>query len=393
MKAKVGVIRTDPHTVLEDIHRLLDLAGIDDHLDQSASTLLKINISWHFWYPACSTTPWQLDGVVSSLRARGYRGLIPAQNRTVVVDPRSGARRNHLTSVLDKHNLTFVYLYDPSIEWINYRPKHPMRVLDKVYGGRIDIPKMFIGKNALHLPTLKTHVFTTITGAMKNAFGGLLNDNRHWTHGVIHDTLVDLLQIQKEIHPGIFCLTDGTIAGNGAGPRIMEPHVKNYLLASGDSVAIDAIAAKMMGFDPMKIRFLNLAHEQGLGFARPEDIEIVGEDIRNVDFGFKSTDTIFSRGQKAIYWGPLKPFEHLLLRTPIVPWSYLASRAFHDFFWYNVFGKTVVKKFLRTGWGRLFTEYGKPATARSTCQEPTKSLSHMDYARGTNSKNTVMREA
>ena len=37
---------------------------------------------------------------------------------------------------------------------------------------------------------------------MKNAFGGLLNFQRHWTHSVIHETLVDLLSIQKEIHPG-----------------------------------------------------------------------------------------------------------------------------------------------------------------------------------------------
>ena len=69
-------------------------------------------------------------------------------------------------------------------------------------------------------------------------------------------------------------------------------------------------------------------------------------------------DTLASRGQKAIYWGKFKPFEHLLLRTPIVPWSYLASRIFHDFFWYQVFGKTIVKKFLRTGWGKLFQKYG-----------------------------------
>ena len=32
---------------------------------------------------------------------------------------------------------------------------------------------------------------------MKNAFGGLLNERRHWTHPVIHETLVDLLLIQK----------------------------------------------------------------------------------------------------------------------------------------------------------------------------------------------------
>ena len=75
-----------------------------------------------------------------------------------------------------------------------------------------------IGSNIVHLPTVKTHVYTTMTGAMKNAFGGLLRENRHWAHTDIHATLVDLLAIQKEIHPGLFAVTDGTICGDGAGP-------------------------------------------------------------------------------------------------------------------------------------------------------------------------------
>ena len=87
---------------------------------------------------------------------------------------------------------------------------------------------------------------------MKNAFGGLLNEHRHWTHPVIHETLVDLLMIQKKIHRGVFAVMDGTFAGDGPGPRCMVPHVKNVLLASADQVAIDAVAAKLMGFDPMK---------------------------------------------------------------------------------------------------------------------------------------------
>ena len=50
-----------------------------------------------------------------------------------------------------------------------------MLVLDRVFEKQgIQIPKLLIGKNVIHLPTVKTHVFTGTTGAMKNAFGGLL---------------------------------------------------------------------------------------------------------------------------------------------------------------------------------------------------------------------------
>ncbi len=251
--SKVAVLKTSPETVVSDYAKLMKLADFETHLPKDKDTILKINISWHHYFPACSTTPWQLDGVTQALKDAGYDNLIPAQNRTVVVDPKLGAKSNHLESVIAKHGLEFLYLYEPGVKWIKYEPKSEMLVLDKVFPDGIMIPDALMGKNAVHLPTVKTHVFTTMTGAMKNAFGGLLRENRHWTHSVIHETLVDLLAIQKEIHPGIFAVTDGTIAGDGPGPRAMMPHVKNYILASADQVAIDAIAAKMMGFDPMDL--------------------------------------------------------------------------------------------------------------------------------------------
>ena len=153
---------------------------------------------------------------------------------------------------------------------------------------------------------------------MKNAFGGLLNRRRHWTHSVIHETLVDLLTIQKEIHPGLFAVMDGTFAGDGPGPRAMRWHTPGLLLASADQVAIDAVASKLMGFDPMSLAFIRLAHERGLGCGDPRGIEVVGEG-GEARLGFRSTGNTFaSRGQKLIYWGPLKPLERLLLRSPIV---------------------------------------------------------------------------
>ena len=63
-RAKVAVLRTSPRTVFEDYHRVMNLGGVQEALPKSADTALKINISWHFFYPGCSTTPWQLDGVI-----------------------------------------------------------------------------------------------------------------------------------------------------------------------------------------------------------------------------------------------------------------------------------------------------------------------------------------
>jgi hypothetical protein len=59
-----------------------------------------------------------------------------------------------------------------------------------------------------------------------------------------------------------------------------------------------------------------------------------------------------------IYHGLLKPFEKVLLRTPIVPWSYLASRTYYDGIWYPLVGKKRVQQMMGTKWGRLFQEMG-----------------------------------
>ena len=368
-RAKVAVLKTRPETVIEDYARLMRLAEFETFLPKGVPTILKVNISWQKYYPACSTVPWQLEGVARTLVESGYKDLIAGHNGTVVVDSHRGERNNRQRPVQDRYGMKTLHVTDPGTEWMRYEPKSKMLVLDKVYPKGIFIPRLFPGKNVVHLPTVKTHVFTTITGAMKNAFGGLLNYQRHWTHSVIHQTLVDLLSIQKEIHPGLFAVMDGTIAGDGPGPRAMRVYVKNFILASGDPVAIDAISAKMQGFDPLKLDFIRLAHEHGLGVGDPREIEVVGEDISEVDFRFQEGDTLASRGQKMIYHGFLKPFEHILLRSPIVPWSYFASNVYYNLLWYPLVGRRRTNAMLKTEWGKLFLSYPMDSS-RATREAP-----------------------
>ncbi|NLN69653.1 MAG: DUF362 domain-containing protein [Chloroflexi bacterium] len=371
-KGKVAVLKTAPKTVLDDIEKLMTLARVDKALPKGIQTGLKINISWQTWYPACSTTPWQLEGVIRTLRGLGYEDLVGVHNDTVVVDTRDGEFNNKHKFVTDLYQVPCLYLYEDQFEWIEFVPSQPLLVLDKVYPEGIMIPKALIGMNIIQLPTVKTHVFTTITGAMKNAFGGLLHRHRHWTHSVIHETLVDLLTIQQEIHPGIFAVMDGTFAGDGPGPRAMRWHEKDILLASADQVAIDAVSARLQGFDPLSIPFIRLAHEKGLGVGNPRDIEILGYDIeQEPPWNFVQEDTFASKGQKLIYHGPLKPLEKLLLQSPLVPWSYFASNFYHNVYWYPFVGRPRVKAALETKWGQHFKTYGDGQVVMPGLEEKT----------------------
>ena len=66
----VAVVKTRPETVIADYARVMTLAGFQSALPKTNPTLLKINISWHFWYPACSSPPWQVAGVIDLAKER-----------------------------------------------------------------------------------------------------------------------------------------------------------------------------------------------------------------------------------------------------------------------------------------------------------------------------------
>lgn len=358
-KPKVAILRTTPESVVEDYERLLEMAEWKRFLAEGKTTILKDNISWHLMFPGANTTPWQLEGTIKTLQgARGYEDVVAVENTTVVTDPSKGDKNNKFDRVYGKYGVEVKYNFKPEdMTWITYQPKAEMLALPEIYPEGIRLPDFFFGKNIVHLPTVKTHIYTTTTGAMKNAFGGLLNTKRHYTHSVIHETLVDLLAIQKEIHTGMFATADGTTCGNGPGPRTMFPAIKNVILASGDCVALDAVASRMMGFDPMSIDYIRIAHERGLGVGRIEEIDIVGADIKDFDFGFKVGDNAASVVGDLLWFGPLKRLQRLMFHTPLVYAFVAGSFVYHDFVWYPTEGKRRVNKWKRTPWGQLFESY------------------------------------
>ena len=358
--SKVAVIRTKAETVLQDVKKVMQLAGVSEALDAGATTILKNNLSWHLMYPSANTTPWQLEGTILGLHEAGFEDLVCVENETVVTSAKVGEVLNKQRPVCECYGVPIKYNFKKSdMKWQRYVPAAKMNVLDDIYPDGIYIPDFFCGKNVVHLPTIKCHIYTNFTGSMKNAFGGLLDNKRHYCHSRIHEALVDLLAIQKEIHPGIFTVTDGTTAGNGAGPRTMVPVAKNILLASADCVAIDAVCAKIMGFDPMDHGFIRLAHEQGLGTGRISEIEIVGDvDVSKENWAFETGDNAASCVGKLFWFGPMRWLEELMFHTPVVYIFILASAIFHDKIWYPLRGRRAVNMWLKESpWGRLFANY------------------------------------
>jgi len=359
MASVVSVVFTRPETVLEDYQRVMELAKWKDHLTGERELLLKLNLSWTKYFPSCSSQPWQVEGVLKTLLSGGYtpETVIPVENKTVVTNPIKGAKNNLWMPVLDQYKCRFQPLTD--VEWTVYKFKSDLLKLNHIFPEGIEIPAIYPGRDILHLPTVKTHGHSITTGAIKNAFGGLLKEVRHYAHKYIHEVMVDLLLMQRELHPNVFAVMDGTVAGDGAGPRTMFPKVQNVILASADSVAIDAVAAKLMGFNPMEIPYLRMATEMGLGEGRVENIEIAGDGIDGVNFGFSTKKSLVIWGDQMLRLGPLRFLERILLHSPLVVWAPFASNVYHDYFWYPTVGAKRIREFSGTVWGKLFSDYAK----------------------------------
>ena len=163
MSSKVAVVFTRPETVLEDYRRVMELASWQDHLRPDRELLLKLNLSWTKYFPSCSSQPWQVEGVIKTLKDGGFPAskLIPIENKTVVTNPVKGARNNAWQPVLDRYGLKFQPLTD--VEWKVYRFKSPLLKLNHIFPEGIEIPSIYPGRDILHMPTVKTHGHSVTT--------------------------------------------------------------------------------------------------------------------------------------------------------------------------------------------------------------------------------------
>ncbi|MBD3332911.1 DUF362 domain-containing protein, partial [candidate division GN15 bacterium] len=118
MASKVAILRTDSSRVIEDYRRLLEMVDYQSIIDKEQDALIKLNLSWTKYFPACSSQPWQVEGLVKTMTEDGYSPdkLLPVENKTVVTNPHKGARNNCWMPVLKKYGLSFTAL--PEVEWI-----------------------------------------------------------------------------------------------------------------------------------------------------------------------------------------------------------------------------------------------------------------------------------
>jgi hypothetical protein len=138
----------------------------------------------------------------------------------------------------------------------------------------------------------------------------------------------------------------------------MIPVEKNVILASSDQVAVDAVAAKLMGFDPLSIKYIRLAHDRGLGVGDPQDIEILGDDISGENWGFKVGSNFHGFLAWLAWYGPTKSLQKFIMHTPIVNIPIFMSELNHDIVAWPTKYRGIYEDWrVNTSWGHLFDRY------------------------------------
>jgi uncharacterized protein (DUF362 family)/NAD-dependent dihydropyrimidine dehydrogenase PreA subunit len=279
-RAKVSIVKVGDYNSKEiqtGLKRSLSLlGGLENIIKPRSKVFVKIN---HLSPPSFPD-----DAIVThpSFTAEVLRLLLELNLEiTVGDDIQSKGKDGFLLSgyrkVCNDLGIRLVNLKERGFREVNCKGQ----ILEKV----LISPLLHEADYILNLPKLKTHSLTAFTGAVKNMFGiipyGLrLDYHRLYKRSdVFSQMLVDIFSCA----PPHLTIMDGIVAMEGEGPSGGSPKRVGLILASQDSVAVDAVASKIVGLDPLNIFTTHSANERGLGTGEMERIEIAGEDISRVE--------------------------------------------------------------------------------------------------------------
>lgn len=301
---KVAIVACDSYDIellTEKVRQSLDLiGGLDKFIKPGMKVLLKPNlISAKDPERAITTHPELVAVVAREVRKIGAEPFVG--------DSPGGAKRQiervwentGMKAMARRENLELVNFEATGVVEMNCNGK-------KYHLAKAAIDADFI----ISLPKLKTHVLTLMTGAVKNVYGlipGFRKGNYHKEYPKPYDfaeIIVDILSLKM---PGL-SIMDGILAMEGDGPASGTPRKVNLLLTSKDPVAIDAIAAEIIGYKPYQVPTTKIASEAGLGIGWPEAVYVVGEQLKDVKIrDFKLTSNRKFELIPKVFWNMLGP--------------------------------------------------------------------------------------
>jgi len=275
MKAKVSIVRCDnydPSLVLEAARRAVDLVGgLSSFVRPQSRVLVKPNLLMakepEF---GIDTHPEVIRAVIKLLKeinCKIFVGDGPSVWGNQIEDVGQVYQRSGVKKICQEEDVELV-----KFDKRRWRGKFPMTTWLDNCDFLVSIPKF------------KTHDLTLLTGAIKNLFGlvsGTYKTELHKNYFQVQDFSGILADIYQQVRPAL-TIIDGIVAMEGDGPATSgKLRQLNLLLAGSDCVALDSVAALIMGVEPLEVLSTRESAKRGLGVADMKAIEILGERLED----------------------------------------------------------------------------------------------------------------
>jgi uncharacterized protein (DUF362 family) len=259
--------------------------GIDARWAKGKSILLKPNlVEPRKNAPHVNTHPEVVRAVAELFRRWDAREVFVAEGQAHHRDSRLVLDQSDMGPVLEEMGLQYVDLNHDEV--FLARNRLGFNGIDELY-----LPRSLRRADlVVSLAKMKTHHWAGLTLSMKNLFGMLPGICYGWPKNVLHMAGIpqSILDLTATIRPAL-AIVDGIIGMEGDGPLMGTPKRANLLVMGANLTAVDATAARLMGFDPRRIPYLRAASGR-LGPIGRRRIEQRGEPIEPLAQRFELLD-------------------------------------------------------------------------------------------------------
>lgn len=272
MKTEVAVVRgKQPSKMVE---KALELIGAKGIVKPNDVVLIKPNyVSAKAPSSGITTDSRVVESIIGFVKSEGVKDITVGEGGSGDTD-----RAFDVVGIRDVTARQKVKLVN-----LNRDSTVTMKIQQALALHEVNIAKTAIDSSCIiNVPKLKIHHMALVTLSMKNLMGVILP--KSIMHNQIDEKIVDLASILRDKVK--LNVVDGLV-GAEENETYGSPVQMNLVVAGRDMVAVDSVAASIMGVDPRRVKYLTLAEERGLGTSSLEDIEILGEDIKAVEKKFR----------------------------------------------------------------------------------------------------------
>jgi uncharacterized protein (DUF362 family) len=292
----------------------LEFIGWDKHINKNSTAFIKPNFTFPSYKPGVTTTPEVLRAILEVLKNRA--------GRIIVGESDGGNNSFKADEAFQGHNM-YQICQESSAELINLSKLPSTIVKEEICGKTVEVelPRLLLEEIDcfISVPVLKVHVMTTVTLSLKNSWGCVPDTMRCLQH---QDIDYKLTLIAKHLKPSII-IVDGTYALDRHGPMYGNALKTDLLLVSDNTVAADAMGARLMGFDPRRIKHIAIAEKTGLGSTGLDDLTVNAEWQRHVKH-FTVKRTLVDSASRLLFCSDA--LARLVMQSPLTPLIYQIAR-------------------------------------------------------------------